>query len=53
MSRHPFSGERLYVGNLPYDVTEREVDELFYKVCLHLTWALCHIGEDMGVSLLR
>ncbi|CDJ65032.1 splicing factor, putative [Eimeria necatrix] len=31
MSRQHWSGERLYVGNLPYDVTEREVDDLFYK----------------------
>lgn len=37
MSRQHWSGERLYVGNLPYDVTEREVDDLFYKVsCLYL-----------------
>jgi RNA recognition motif-containing protein len=26
------SGTRVYVGNLPLDVKEREVDELFYKV---------------------
>ncbi|CDI83132.1 splicing factor, putative [Eimeria praecox] len=31
MSRQHYSSERLYVGNLPYDVTEREVDDLFYK----------------------
>ncbi|CDJ53669.1 splicing factor, putative [Eimeria brunetti] len=31
MSRQHYASERLYVGNLPYDVTEREVDDLFYK----------------------
>ena len=25
---------RLYVGNLPMDVTEREIDDLFYKYVL-------------------
>lgn len=33
MSGYPsYSTPRLYVGNLPWDVTEREVEDLFYKV---------------------
>mgnify|MGYP005791519245 CR=1 FL=1 len=47
MSRQHYSSERLYVGNLPYDVTEREVDDLFYKVStkyLALALARMHLA---------
>lgn len=32
---------RIYVGNLPLDVREREVEDLFYKVSLN--WAILGI----------
>lgn len=30
---------RIYVGNLPLDIRERELEDLFYKVCD--AWSRC------------
>lgn len=37
----------LYVGNLPADIREREVEDLFYKV----TWLYCNSLDWLGCDM--
>ena len=49
------SSRTVYVGNLPGDIREKEVEDLFYKVtrCLliHALYVSCLLIYPVGMSL--
>jgi len=46
MSRR--SSQTIYVGNLPGDIRLREVEDLFYKVRIHIWTTNINKNADMG-----